>query len=343
MKYTQEQINRALAQELAARPGSSYDDILRHATSTYGVSPDQVEQAYFNYQRGQGMNDADFNQWANANNWTEQDVFDARDTWLDSSEGQNWLNQMEDPLQREWANTFWVGDVPAAQKALNERKLGVNELVNNFGVSPNELNAVADRYSVVPYGSLPTQLAPTNPTQQQLDAGIAPRQLDATQLPVKAGGAAAPAGNPNWQERRTVGAAGNSMLGAGNADYNSELIKGLRIGSAQLRSNNPGVAMTPNAAAPAPGAPMTPKQELLNANNAFNPPAQDLPEWDPSPIFQEIYGRAPTAQELAGTKFLPEKDLRASLNYWWDQYQNQQNPAKAPLPTPNTTMNFSDA
>ena len=334
MAYTQEQINRALAQELAARPGSSYDEILKHATATYGVSPDQIEQAYFDYQRDQGMNDADFNKWANANKWTEQDVFDARDTWLDSPEGQSWLNQMEDPLQKEWANTFWTGDMPAAEKVLNERKLGVNELVNNYGVSPNELNAIADRYAVVPYGSLPAQLAPTHPTQQQLAAGIKPRQmLD--------GSAPSASANPDWQQRQTVGAAGNAMLGAGNADYASELIKGLRIDSNQLRSNNPGVSMIPNGAA----APMTqtPASGGQSGANAFNPQMQDLPEWDPSPIFREIYGRDPTEQELAGTKFLPEKDLRTSLNYWWDQYQNQQNPAKATQPTPNTTVQFSDA
>lgn len=46
MAYTQEQINAALAEELALRPGTSYEDMLAYATDAYGLSPDQVQNAF---------------------------------------------------------------------------------------------------------------------------------------------------------------------------------------------------------------------------------------------------------------------------------------------------------
>lgn len=46
MAYTQEQINNALVAELGARPGTTYEQMLAHATSTYGLTPAQVTEAY---------------------------------------------------------------------------------------------------------------------------------------------------------------------------------------------------------------------------------------------------------------------------------------------------------
>lgn len=336
MAYTTEQIRSALEAELAARPGTSYEDMLAHAQSAFGLTPEQVELAYFDYNRDQGMSDADFNVWANDNNWVEQDVLDARDNWLDTADGQSWLSTLPD-IQQDWANTFWVGDMDGAQGVLNDNRLTVDDLVNDYGITTTEIDAVGDRYGVVPYGSTPTKQPPTNPTRQQ--------SLDASQPKVNAiqgrnsrlfGAYSAPA-NPNWQNRVTVGAAGNSMLGAGIANYDSELIKNLRIASAEPRSNNPGVAMVPNGAAPASN---TVTVASPPSGNAFNPGIQDLQEWDPTPIFNDIYGRDPTAEELRDTRFLSEKDLRTSLNYWWDQYQKQQKEASAPpapAPAPSVT------
>lgn len=49
-----------------------------------------------------------------------------------------------------------------------------------------------------------------------------------------------------WNDRRVVGAADGRLLGAGNADYNSSLIKSLRQSSLTPFSNNAGIQMLPN-------------------------------------------------------------------------------------------------
>ena len=46
MAYTQEQINAALAAELAARPTTSAYDLANYAMQTYGITPDQIDKAY---------------------------------------------------------------------------------------------------------------------------------------------------------------------------------------------------------------------------------------------------------------------------------------------------------
>lgn len=46
MAYTQEQINAALAAELAARPTTSAYDLANYAMKTYGITTDQINQAY---------------------------------------------------------------------------------------------------------------------------------------------------------------------------------------------------------------------------------------------------------------------------------------------------------
>lgn len=70
--------------------------------------------------------------------------------------------------------------------------------------------------------------------------GMAKNQLKA-RTPAVGGGM--PASRGYNMSRQTVGAAGNDMLGVGNADYQSELIKGLRGSSNERRSSNPGVSM----------------------------------------------------------------------------------------------------
>jgi hypothetical protein len=46
MAYTQEQINAALAAELAARPNTSAYDLASYAMQTYGITPAQIDRAY---------------------------------------------------------------------------------------------------------------------------------------------------------------------------------------------------------------------------------------------------------------------------------------------------------
>jgi hypothetical protein len=46
MAYTQEQINAALAAELAARPTTSAYDLANYAMQTYGITPAQIDAAY---------------------------------------------------------------------------------------------------------------------------------------------------------------------------------------------------------------------------------------------------------------------------------------------------------
>lgn len=51
----------------------------------------------------------------------------------------------------------------------------------------------------------------------------------------------------NWSDPQTVGASNGQLMGAGNANYNSSLIKSLRQSSMNPFSTNPGVQMTPNS------------------------------------------------------------------------------------------------
>lgn len=49
-----------------------------------------------------------------------------------------------------------------------------------------------------------------------------------------------------WKDRRQTGASDGTLMGAGNANYNSSLIKSLRQNSMSPLSNNQGVMMVPN-------------------------------------------------------------------------------------------------
>lgn len=50
-----------------------------------------------------------------------------------------------------------------------------------------------------------------------------------------------------WKDRQVVGASNGQLMGAGNASYNSSLIRSLRQNSMTPISTNPGVQVTPNA------------------------------------------------------------------------------------------------
>ena len=70
-----------------------------------------------------------------------------------------------------------------------------------------------------------------------------------------------------WKDRQTFGASDNQLMGAGNANYNSSLIKSLRQSSLTPFSTNTGVLMAPNQGASTNS--LTPSME--QSGGAFNP------------------------------------------------------------------------
>lgn len=85
----------------------------------------------------------------------------------------------------------------------------------------------------------------------------------------------------NWNARQAVGAADGSLMGAGNANYNSSLIKSLRQSSLTPYSTNTGVLMAPNQGASTSS--LAPSMDQMGG--AFNP--------------QVLNPRAATDQEVA--------------------------------------------
>jgi len=51
-EYSAQDISNALRSELEARPGSTYDELMGIAQSTYGISPDQFNSGWAEFQRG---------------------------------------------------------------------------------------------------------------------------------------------------------------------------------------------------------------------------------------------------------------------------------------------------
>lgn len=91
-----------------------------------------------------------------------------------------------------------------------------------------------------------------------------------------------PYSGADWNARQAVGAADNSLMGAGNANYNSSLIKSLRQSSLTPYSTNTGVLMVPNQGASTSSA-AAPSMDQMGG--AFNP--------------QVLNPRAATNQEVA--------------------------------------------
>ena len=71
----------------------------------------------------------------------------------------------------------------------------------------------------------------------------------------------------NWNARQAVGASDGALMGAGNADYNSSLIKSLRQNSLTPFSTNTGVLMAPNQGASTSS--LAPSMDQMGG--AFNP------------------------------------------------------------------------
>lgn len=76
-----------------------------------------------------------------------------------------------------------------------------------------------------------------------------------------------PYSGADWNARQAVGAADGSLMGAGNANYNSSLIKSLRQSSLTPFSTNTGVLMAPNQGASTSSLALSMDQ----MGGAFNP------------------------------------------------------------------------
>ena len=305
MAYTQSEVDAALDRLLADDPNAKYHNVVV-AASVRGITPDQVRQSFVNrakanpmlgdytqdqvndvyaQRRAEGYNDEQLNELANAFGLTEQNIFDARQDWMETPAGQEWRGSLEDPMQQDWADTFYVGDMEGAQEAIDKRGWtpGSFNLVEEFyGISPEETQAVGERYGVFP--ERPAESDKPTGTHRPMPIGTAPSGSGASAMPKigapTAGGevlggkpfeASFAYGKPTaetggFRNRFTVGAAGNETLGAGNAAYTSDLIKSLRNASSDTPvSTNTGVSMIPG---------MTSRTPVLfnpGSGNAFNP------------------------------------------------------------------------
>ena len=93
------------------------------------------------------------------------------------------------------------------------------------------------------------------------------------------------ASGSNWNARQAVGAADGSLMGAGNANYNSSLIKSLRQSSLTPYSTNTGVLMAPNQGASTSSAAAPSMDQMGGAFNpqVLNPRAasdQEVADWN---------------------------------------------------------------
>ena len=195
-----------------------------------------------------------------------------------------------DPSYREQntANLVQQGYKPA------QAYYTYNQMNDRVGASYvptlNEVNAVNDYFKALGLpgekwsfdgSKVTTNKATTNPatttstttpnTTTAQQGGVVPRVMGP--LP---SGSAGDDGFNTWR----AGAAGNDMLGAGNANYHSELLKSLRQSSINPISNNQGVQFIQNQ-----GANSTNWTPPGNQGLAFNP--------------QVLNPRAASAQEVA--------------------------------------------
>lgn len=115
----------------------------------------------------------------------------------------------------------------------------------------------------------------------------------------------------NWNARQAVGASDGALMGAGNADYNSALIKSLRQSSLTPFSTNPGVLMAPNQGASTNS--LAPSLDQMGG--AFNPQVlnpraasnQEVADWNAYSTYRTNALNAKTpilsmAEWLAGGK-----------------------------------------
>ena len=115
----------------------------------------------------------------------------------------------------------------------------------------------------------------------------------------------------NWNARQAVGASDGALMGAGNADYNSSLIRSLRQSSLTPFSTNTGVLMAPNQGASTSS--LAPSMD--QRGGAFNPQVlnpraasdQEVSDWNAYSTYRTNALNAKTpilsmAEWLAGGK-----------------------------------------
>lgn len=121
-----------------------------------------------------------------------------------------------------------------------------------------------------------------------------------------------PYSGANWSARQAFGDADNSLMGAGNANYNSSLIKSLRQSSLTPYSTNTGVLMAPNQGASTSSAAAPSMDQMGGAFNpqVLNPRAasnQEVSDWNAYSTYRTNALNAKTpvlsmAEWLAGGK-----------------------------------------
>lgn len=156
----------------------------------------------------------------------------------------------------------------------------------------------------------------------------------------------------------TFASPGNSAPGAGN--YQSNLIASLRGASETMgQDGQSGVTFLPNqantsagnssfvmpnmsgmtfnpnpanTAQPSPPNSNQPAANTIGGNGlVFNPQPTVLDEYDPTAIFQEIYGRGPTSSELEYARGKRPTDLRSTLERSFAEWQAAQQPDRRPI------------
>ena len=177
------------------------------------------------------------------------------------------LNNVDDVI----ANTG-VGNLSVLKKTGTPlTEAGRQGMINN-GVNwnPDALKASGIPYvGFLKQGNAPSSVGGTG-SNGQLNSGP---QVMGPMLPGEGGG---------WNARQAVGGANGALMGAGNADYHSSLIKSLRQNSLTPFSTNTGVLMAPNMGASSGGNWTQPPG---SSGGAFNP--------------QVINPRAASDQEVA--------------------------------------------
>lgn len=202
------------------------------------------------------------------------------------------------------ANTG-VGDLQVLKDTNTPLTNAGYQAMKNNGVSwtADDLKAMNIPYEG--FLKVPANNPVTNTTQQ---LGVTPQVMG----PLPTGTSSNGAYN-TWR----AGAAGNDMLGAGNADYHSELLKSLRQSSINPISNNQGVQFMQNRGSS--GSNWTPP--TAEGNAAFNP--------------QVLNPRAATPQEVADwnaystyrTNALNAKSPIVSFSEWLTKNKPSGNPA----------------
>lgn len=133
----------------------------------------------------------------------------------------------------------------------------------------------------------------------------------------------------NWNARQAFGAADGSLMGAGNADYNSSLIKSLRQNSLTPFSTNTGVMMAPNQGASA----NTPAFSMDQMGGAFSPQVlnpraasdQEVADWNAYSAYRtnSLQSKTPIlsmAEWLAGGKSDGKAPIAPPAEYDYSMY-----------------------